>query len=540
MGISAIIASIADAVASAGAAVGSAVAAGAGEIGAGLTAADAALTGAVGSTAAGALEAGTAGAAIGAATDPKKPLQGAETGFLTGAGGALGGAVLGPTIGALGGTVLGSTAGGTLASAAEGKPLAQGAIGGAESGLVTSALNTAASNFLGPTATPTSGATPAAGGGGPSAAALAAPTGVAAAPAGTDFSYLTPDATVPGTGISPLTGTPTAAGIGAVDATGAPLTTAPTTPVAPATAAAAPTTPATPTITPTTAAATDTSLPTAVGATPTTGTAGTPSTQATGLPTVAQMGAVDTGTATPAGGSPTDFSYLGGAAAAPGLGNAQVAPQPSSLTSQTPTDLSSVPLPQIGSIPSAGPTTTLGKAIADPSLSNVGDFLSSNAGILGAAGLMGVNMLKGNQQPKYAPQVASAAATDTAQGAQLGSYLTSGVLPPGLQAQIDAAREAADASARQQYANMGIEGSSSLGQQLGGIDISSAGQSAQIAENLLQQGISEGQLGASLYGQLMNASMQQDAALSSSIGNFAGALAGMNRPIYTTAAGTTA
>ena len=57
-----------------------------------------------------------------------------------------------------------------------------------------------------------------------------------------------------------------------------------------------------------------------------------------------------------------------------------------------------------------------------------------------------------------------------------------------------------------------------------------ATQGANIAQQLLQQGVSETQLSAGLYSQMLNLASSQDAALSSAIGNFATSLAGAGRP----------
>jgi hypothetical protein len=59
------------------------------------------------------------------------------------------------------------------------------------------------------------------------------------------------------------------------------------------------------------------------------------------------------------------------------------------------------------------------------------DYLAKNPSLLLAgAGLAG-NMLMGQQQPKFQPQMTEAARNMQAQGQQLASYLASGNLPPG-------------------------------------------------------------------------------------------------------------
>jgi hypothetical protein len=51
-------------------------------------------------------------------------------------------------------------------------------------------------------------------------------------------------------------------------------------------------------------------------------------------------------------------------------------------------------------------------------------------------------------------------------------------------------------------------------------------QGANIALQLYNQGLSQAQLADQIYSTIMQTAIQQDAALSSAVGNFAGALAG--------------
>ena len=59
-------------------------------------------------------------------------------------------------------------------------------------------------------------------------------------------------------------------------------------------------------------------------------------------------------------------------------------------------------------------------------------------------------------------------------------------------------------------------------------------QGAQIATGLLQTGIKESDMAASIYEKLMQTQIQQDANLSGAIANFAGALAGGGAKALTT------
>ena len=160
------------------------------------------------------------------------------------------------------------------------------------------------------------------------------------------------------------------------------------------------------------------------------------------------------------------------------------------------------------------------------------DYLAKNPSLLLAgAGLAG-NLLMGQQQPKFQPQVNTAAQNMQAQGQQLASYLSSGNLPPGVQAQLNSAHEAAIASVRSQHANRGTSGSSMEAQDLQRINEAVVSQGASIATQLLQAGISEQQMAAGIYNNLMNASLAQDQRMSQAISGFTNALAyGAARPV---------
>lgn len=114
----------------------------------------------------------------------------------------------------------------------------------------------------------------------------------------------------------------------------------------------------------------------------------------------------------------------------------------------------------------------------------------------------------------------------TTQGSQLASYLQSGNLPPGAQQAINSAAAAAKAQIMSRYASMGggAETSSAAQQELANVDTVAATQGVQIAQQLLQTGISESQLGSQLYTELLNATLQQDQATGGAIANFASAM----------------
>jgi hypothetical protein len=134
---------------------------------------------------------------------------------------------------------------------------------------------------------------------------------------------------------------------------------------------------------------------------------------------------------------------------------------------------------------------------------------------------------EGNKQPANYGTLEGQAAQLGAQGNQLQSYLTSGTLPPGVQAGLDSAHQSAEATIKSQYASRGMSGSSAEAQDLANLNATVVAQGAQIPTGLLQQGVSESEFASGIYEQLMNTSIQQDKDLSASIANFAGALGGI-------------
>ena len=178
------------------------------------------------------------------------------------------------------------------------------------------------------------------------------------------------------------------------------------------------------------------------------------------------------------------------------------------------------------SSPSGTSTLVKGATGAGGEGFNIGSFLK-DYGSLGLAGAgLAYNMLKGNQKPEFQSNVENAAAQLQAQGAQLQGYLTSGTLPPGMDAALQSAHNAAAAAIRSRYANMGMSGSSAEMNDLSNLAYTTVSQGANIASQLMQTGVNEQQFAAGLYQNLMSTSMAQDTAMSNSIAGFTNAMAG--------------
>ena len=177
--------------------------------------------------------------------------------------------------------------------------------------------------------------------------------------------------------------------------------------------------------------------------------------------------------------------------------------------------------------------TAIGNAGAEGFGTQAMNYLAKNPSmLLSGAGLLGNLLMGQQQQPKFQNQLSAEAQNMQAQGQQLASYLASGNLPPGVQAQLNSAHEAAIASIRSQHARQGTSGSSMEAQDLQRINEAVVSQGASIATSLLQAGINEQQMAAGIYSNLMNVSMQRDQQMSNAISGFTNALAyGAARPV---------
>lgn len=143
-----------------------------------------------------------------------------------------------------------------------------------------------------------------------------------------------------------------------------------------------------------------------------------------------------------------------------------------------------------------------------------------------SVGGLAASAIRGNQQYPGQAQLSEQAQSLMNQGQVMQAYLQNGTLPPGAQAAIDQASAAATASIRSQYASLGMTGSSAEAQDIANAQQAARTQATNLAVSLFQSGISETQLSAQLYQDIMNNAIQQDQGMSSAIGNLAVAMAG--------------
>ena len=513
-GIADVVAAVGTAFAGAGAGIAGAVGLGDATLG-GITA---------GSLIGGGLEGATVGGVLGGVEDAvtgKPILPGILEGGLTGA--AVGG--LGPAIGGL--TGLGATAGDVLAGAGAGAlggavipgagtPL-QGAIGGGVSGLVSGALSGAGTGSA------------STGGPGASAAGIAAPPGVGDIPGDLPTPPIPPSLDATGNPISTSApsfgGSPGGGDIygGGGAAAGATTGTGLTTLASPAVGASQGLD----------IASYGSPVPggTTLGDSPSQGAFGaytTPDTVGTSLPA----------TGTPIGSNvlpadlPSNVSLTTPSAGflSNTFGGSDTA-YGSSATTAGPSG-GSVANPTYATSPAAGATTgnSISNFIDNPSLSTLGAAASNNSGLLLGGGLLGLDVLRGNQVPKGENAIAGEAQQLGAQSTQLENYLTSGTLPPGVSTALTQAASSAKAAIRSQYAARGMSGSSAEAQDLANVDNTIVSQGASIATNLLNTGVSEANLAAQLYGQILQTSLAQDNQLSGALATLASAAAVSSQP----------
>lgn len=152
---------------------------------------------------------------------------------------------------------------------------------------------------------------------------------------------------------------------------------------------------------------------------------------------------------------------------------------------------------------------------------------SALTGGVGALGL-GYNLMHGanlSAFPGYNPTVSQAGALQK-QGGQLASYLANGTLPPGAQAAIDEATNSAIQGIKAKYASMGLTGSTMELQDINMVKQNAAAQNFNIADQLLQQGVSETGMSSQLYDSILSGNVALNGQVMGSISNLVAAMAG--------------
>ncbi len=169
----------------------------------------------------------------------------------------------------------------------------------------------------------------------------------------------------------------------------------------------------------------------------------------------------------------------------------------------------------------------IGGAIKD-----AGNFLNSGSGKLISSGISGIGLAKNLLTPPNLPTInlgsipgvsdlqgvasslggnvanaGSVAAQAQGQGQVLESYLTTGTLPPAIQASLDQATHDAELKIKASYAQRGMPpGSSSEIADINALKQNAAVQGGNLAASLFDKGIGLDQLSAQIYNQLVGAS----------------------------------
>ena len=209
----------------------------------------------------------------------------------------------------------------------------------------------------------------------------------------------------------------------------------------------------------------------------------------------------------------------------------------------------------------AGPATSPLSGLAG----SVGSTLSNNAGWLVPAATLGFEAL--NQPSMPSPQgltgnltgiatpetTAGTSLLNTGQGIitqgqglvqPLASGAGPGSLPSGAEAELSQATQSAIATIRSQYASMGLSGSTMEQQAINEVQSNALTQRYNIATQMAQTGLNEINTGegvtgqgtgalnsaSSIYSNLLDQSLQSDAALQSAVSGFAGQVAASQNP----------
>lgn len=173
-----------------------------------------------------------------------------------------------------------------------------------------------------------------------------------------------------------------------------------------------------------------------------------------------------------------------------------------------------------------GDANTFDALLNDPTLKNFGRFAGANKDLITGGIGLAANAIRGDQAFPGEKQLTAQA---KALSGQANSFMR-GELTPGMQAGLRGATESAKAALRSMFAQRGMSGSSSEVEALASIDQTSAVKGAELAQSLIQQGVSEAGLASNLWQTILAESMRKDQELGSAIGGFASALAGGGGP----------
>lgn len=148
---------------------------------------------------------------------------------------------------------------------------------------------------------------------------------------------------------------------------------------------------------------------------------------------------------------------------------------------------------------------------------------------VGAGGLA-YSLFQGQKAPAFTPEMQAQASALNANGQQLLGYLSSGTLPPGLKASLESATAAAKTKAISNAAAQGQPTdptkNTALAQQLNSIDQQAVISTAQMGQQLMDEGLKSTGMASDLYKTLAGIDQAQSANIGKAIANFASSLGG--------------
>ena len=158
------------------------------------------------------------------------------------------------------------------------------------------------------------------------------------------------------------------------------------------------------------------------------------------------------------------------------------------------------------------------------------DILASLGKIPPAAAVGGLGLaydaFKGNQQPQGYGQLLGEAQGLQGQGQSLMKSATGGPLPAGAQAGLNQSAQAQQARIRQEYASMGLQGSTMEAQAMNGVSQQQQAAQFQMQQSMLVDGFKMTEISSELYMGLMRENVAQDTDFAKAVAGFAAAMAG--------------
>lgn len=193
------------------------------------------------------------------------------------------------------------------------------------------------------------------------------------------------------------------------------------------------------------------------------------------------------------------------------------------VTGQTVAVAGQAPGAAVGGAGTASPSilSQIGGALSGTTAKTVGEVVSG----LGLA----KNLMTANR-PNPIPGMSNLqqiAQTSNTQGQVLQQYLTTGTLPPAIQASVDRATQDAITTVKSKYASMGVApGSTQELAEIANLQQEAVIKGATLADQLYQQGVSQVGMASSVYNELVGTNTELNKQTNSAIGNLASALAG--------------